>query len=150
MTDGVLSKPGMTKSHYYVLQWTWGIILNIIGACVFVYALIAKWPISKYRNAILMEAPKSFGGLNLGMFLMVGKGNRSSVAHEYGHSLQNLTWGLLMPFVIAIPSAIRYWHRRIKYLDKGLTPPTTYDSVWFEGQATSLGKRAEAGEWSWV
>lgn len=49
--------------------------MNIIGAIVFVYALIAKWPITKYRNAIMMEAPKSFGGVNFGMFFVVGKGN---------------------------------------------------------------------------
>ena len=98
----------------------------------------------------MMEAPKSFGGLNLGMFFIIGKGNQASAAHEYGHSLQNLTWGLLMPFVIAIPSAVRYWYRRIKYTNKGLKAPTPYDSVWFEAQATDYGNRANAGEWNWL
>ena len=50
-------------------------------------------------------------------------------------------WGILMPFVISIPSAIRYWYREIIYRTNrtkySKLPP--YDSIWFEGQATSLG-----------
>lgn len=55
-----------------------------------------------------------------------------------------------MPFVIAIPSAIRYWYRTFKYSKKKIKAPTSYDSVWFEGQATEYGKRANADEWDWL
>jgi hypothetical protein len=55
--------------------------------------------------------------------------------------LQNLIWGPLFPFVIAIPSAIRYWYRELKYYRKGLYPDTDYDSIWFEGQATKWGNK---------
>ena len=42
-----------------------------------------------------------------------------------------------MPFIVCIPSAIRYWYRNIKVsFGKDLQP---YDSIWFEGQATTLG-----------
>jgi hypothetical protein len=34
-----------------------------------------------------------------------------TMAHECGHGLQNCIWGPLFPFVIAIPSAVRYWYR---------------------------------------
>lgn len=44
-----------------------------------------------------------------------------------------------MWFVITIPSIIRYWYRELKYNKKGLTPPTEYDDIWFEGQATKWG-----------
>lgn len=150
MNDGILSKPGMKKRDYYIVQWTWGIIMNLIGGCVYLYALFRKWPVEKYRNAIMIKAPKSFGGVNFGMFFVVGKNNEHCAAHEYGHSLQNLHWGLAMPFVIAIPSAVRYWYRKIKYTNKGLKPPTDYDSVWFEAQATEYGERATNNEWDWL
>ncbi len=44
-----------------------------------------------------------------------------------------------MPFVVGIPSMIRYWYRELKYNRKGKVPPTSYDSIWFEGQATRIG-----------
>ena len=56
--------------------------------------------------------------------------------HECGHGIQNCIWGPLMIFVVCIPSATRYWYREFKYHRKGLTPPTKYDDIWFEGQAT--------------
>jgi hypothetical protein len=65
-----------------------------------------------------------------------------TMAHECGHGLQNCIWGPLFPFVIAIPSAVRYWyreflhkHNKAKYV---LLPD--YDAIWFEGQATKWGK----------
>ena len=48
-----------------------------------------------------------------------------------------------MPFVISIPSAIRYHHRkqiRKKDPEKAKELPD-YDSIWFEGQATEWGKK---------
>ena len=46
-------------------------------------------------------------------------------------------FGPLMPFIVAIPSCIRYWFRRF-------TKPTTmYDGIWFERQATNLGYRMD-------
>ena len=41
-----------------------------------------------------------------------------------------------MFFVITGPSIVRYWYRELKYYRKGLVPPTKYDDIWFEGQAT--------------
>ena len=53
--------------------------------------------------------------------------------------IQNAILGPFMPFVVGIPSAIRYWYRELKYNRKGKVPPTSYDSIWFEGQATRIG-----------
>lgn len=140
----------MTKKKYYLIQWTWGFIMNFIGLFPLLWAVINKWPITKYRNAIMIEAPTSFGGVNFGSIFIIGKGCQKSAPHEYGHGLQNLKWGPLMPFVISIPSAVRYWYRRLRYTNKGLPAPTNYDSIWFEGQATELGKRAASNEWDWA
>ena len=195
------------KIFYYIIQWTWGIVMNIIGLCVFLFAKIKKYETYKYRNAICIVAPTNFGGLELGMFFIRGKDNQSVCPHEYGHGIQNLWWGPLFPFVIAIPSAFRYWVRNFKNTEEKKDFATTvfvialiplciitilslclswlavaiigfllmcyliglflwmmlkeipkynnyayvpYDSIWFEGQATNLGTRANNGEWSWL
>ena len=57
--------------------------------------------------------------------------------HEHGHAVQNAVYGVLMPFIVCIPSATRYWCRRTK--DPSTLPP--YDSVWFERQATEWGSK---------
>lgn len=192
------------KILYYLIQWTWGIVMNLIGLITFIVCKILKYPTYKYRNAICIVVPgKNFGGLELGMFFIRGERNEEVCPHEYGHGIQNLWWGPLFPFVIAIPSATRYWLRNQKtqdskrlfveiitvivlfaYVVVGLinilwieiiaasilaywlileiwlffieipkydnNAKVPYDSIWFEGQATSLGNRANAEEWSWL
>ena len=103
------------KFFYYLIQWTWGLPMNIIGAIVYLITTIglgydSYW----FRNARCIVSPKNFGGVELGMFFMVGGNDKSVCEHEYGHSIQNLWWGPLFPFVIAIPSAYRYWMRNYK------------------------------------
>ncbi len=194
------------KFLYYIIQWTWGLPMNIIGGIVCLISLCFKCPIQKYRNAIEIIVPWNFGGLELGMFFVRGKNNASVAPHEYGHTIQNLWWGPLFPFVIAIPSAARYWLREFKTKQQKKTfisilfaiielisftlcvffvglyqfwfyvflsiaiygvilciwlawfefPLYTdiskplYDDIWFEGQATNLGNRANSGEWDWL
>jgi hypothetical protein len=53
-------------------------------------------------------------------------------------------FGVLFPFIIAIPSVIRYWNyqRKIKnHSGEGRLELPPYDDVWFEGQATRLGEQ---------
>lgn len=108
----------------------------------------------RQRNAICIETKYKWGGaFSMGMFMFLGKGCRSCVPHEYGHSIQLLAWGPLWLLVVALPSAVRYWYRnwyyayRYQKTRKSLPP---YDSIWFEGQATRLGKRAYSNEWKWL
>lgn len=58
--------------------------------------------------------------------------------HEMGHSFQNALLGPLFPFVVAIPSAIRWNYLNLKYWRKGQDGPD-YDRIWFEGAATVAG-----------
>ena len=104
----------MKKFIYYLLQWTWGIPMNIIGSIVCLIALCCKCPVQKYRNAVEILVPWNFGGVELGMFFVRGKDCPSVSPHEYGHTIQNLWWGPLFPFVVALPSAARYWIREFK------------------------------------
>ena len=59
--------------------------------------------------------------------------------HEYGHSIQNCFYGPLMPFIVMIPSIIRFWYIEIFYYRKKKKYGKAYDSIWFEKQATNLG-----------
>lgn len=45
-----------------------------------------------------------------------------------------------MPFVVCIPSAIRYWYFEF-YRRKHNKFPCEYDAIWFEGQASRWGKK---------
>ena len=126
------------KPLYYFLNFTWGILINIVGAIAAgALYLIGKKPI-RHAGSIVFRVGHNWGGLNLGIFSIVSEeAGEHTLNHEFGHSLQNCLWGPLFPFVVSIPSARRYW----KFIDnekKGI-PNEDYDAVWYEGQATKWG-----------
>jgi hypothetical protein len=141
----------ITKDNlYYLIHWTWGFITSFIGLCVYIPSKLLGCKTYRYRKAICIVWPGSFGGCELGMFFVRGEHNESVCAHEYGHSIQTLVLGPLMLFIISIPSCIRYWYR--KGYKKVTKQPckTGYDDIWFEGQATKLGNMANEEKWSWL
>lgn len=130
----------MTKKQFYTLNLTWGILLNIVGFIVALVLLCTGAKPKKHGGCIYFNVGKSWGGLELGLvFLTDERDSEHTKNHELGHAVQNAKYGLLMPFIVSIPSAIRYWYREFKYYRKGKKPPTDYDSIWFEGEATKLG-----------
>ena len=131
---------------WYAIQWTWGIVMNILGAC----AIFAAWITGEkvYRCGCHVYAYSKFCkncAFSMGMFFILGYGCESCAPHEMGHGLQNLVFGPLMPFVVAIPSAIRFWIREYKSSKGEQLPP--YDSVWFEGTATKYGHKYFGAKW---
>lgn len=71
----------------------------------------------KYGYCWYFEVGDSWGGLELGACFLTDKTPSTHTKnHEMGHGIQNCYWGFLMPFVICIPSAYRYWLR--KFNDK--------------------------------
>ena len=127
------------KWLYYLLQFTWGLLMNIIGGLLFAALIIfGKKRPKKFCNCWYIVVGKRWGGLSMGNFMFVSEASRIHTKyHEAGHSLQNIVWGPLWIFVIGIPSALRYWYRK-------LTPNKKhphYDSIWFEGQASEWGYR---------
>lgn len=131
------------KWLYYLLQFTWGIVMNVLGVLVFAVLIIfgRKRP-KKFKNCWYIVVGKNWGGLELGTFFLIDQNEHLSTKyHESGHGLQNIVWGPLFLFVIWIPSAIRYQYRELKYHRKGKNPPTDYDDIWFEGQATNWGHK---------
>lgn len=133
---------------YWILSLTWGILMTFIGLLVtgFVIIFLHGKP---HRNgwSYIVEIGHNWGGLELGAVALCARYSTNFPRsfdnvrkHEFGHSIQNIIWGPFFPFVIGIPSAIRYWYR--EYLYKHHKPITTdYDSIWFEGQATRWGTK---------
>lgn len=127
---------------YWVLSLTWGLIMTLVGGLVALALLITGHKPKHLGPNVYFVVGKYWGGVNFGPFFLTSSlGEKETKYHESGHGLQNIIWGPLFVFVIAIPSAIRYWYRDLKYGRKGLQPPTEYDDIWFEGQATSWGDK---------
>lgn len=125
---------------YWIIQLTWGIVLTAIGGFITVMLIIFGYKPKVFGFSVFVEFGTNWGGLNLGGFFFVQNGASLSLKqHEYGHSFQNLWLGPLTPFLITIPSAVRYHYRRIKR-KKGLRLKP-YDSFWCEKWATDLGKK---------
>lgn len=123
---------------YYLLSFTWGLPMNIIGCIVALVLLCCGKKPEKYGWNYMFRLPVNFG-LELGIFFIAPlNATAHTKNHEVGHSIQNAYFGPFTIGVVSIPSAVRYWWRRIKQkMGKKIT--TKYDDIWFEGQATQTG-----------
>lgn len=132
----------MKKFIYYLLSFTWGGIMTLVGLLVaLVLVVFGKNKPKKFEGCLhFMVGKKSWGGLSLGIVILTDKGDhRSTKSHEVGHSLQNCLYGVLMP-IFSLCSAARYHYRNYR-TSKGYINTTAYDDFWFEGQATRWGKK---------
>lgn len=128
---------------YYILNYTWGIIMTVIGWIVigFVKLFLNKHitETDKFGPCLYHMLFDNWGGIELGVnFLIADRMGADwtlhTKCHECGHTFQNAIWGPLCIFISFLPSAIRYWVRRIS--KKSDTP---YDLAWFEQSATFIG-----------
>lgn len=127
------------KFIYYLLSFTWGLPMNIVGCiCALIFVIMGKRP-KKHGWNWYFEFDVDFG-LELGIFFISPiNGSTSLKNHEFGHSIQNIWLGIFTPFVVSVPSAVRFWIREYQYKfhpEKKLEP---YDAIWFEGTASSSG-----------
>lgn len=122
------------------LNHTWGIVMTLIGYGARLVFLCRGIKGEKRGFARVYKVGKGWGGLSIGTTIIVAKdcATSSIIAHELGHGIQNAMYGIFTPFIVSIPSAIRY-HYRNHLRKKGIVPKTSYDDIWFEGQATILG-----------
>lgn len=127
----------MKKILFIISQCTWGLLMNSIGALVFLVLIITGHTHKKYKSMIYFELGNpSWGGFNLGFVAIVNKNPSEFILkHEYGHFVQNAIYGILQPILVDIPSVIRYWYRKL--LNKNNKPG--YYDIWFEKQANKLG-----------
>lgn len=128
------------KAKYYILQFTWGIIMNIFGTIAALAMLTTGHKPTRHGGSILFVVGKNnWGGLNLGMFSFVSPyAPERTKNHEFGHALQNCKWGPLFPFKVAIPSFLRYWKFMLN-IKRGIKNTESYYDAWFEKQANELG-----------
>lgn len=127
---------------FWFLSLTWGLPMTLMGAVVALALLITGHKPKRFHHSIYFEVGENWGGFEAGGFFFTDKTpSLHTKQHESGHGLQNIVLGPLMPFVVSIPSAIRYWYRRIKQKRNPSVILPPYDSIWFEGQATRLGEK---------
>ena len=130
----------MRKSTFIILSFTWGLPLTLIGCIVAGVLFVAGYRPKRYGWCMCFEIGENWGGLELGLFFITDKTSGERIKnHEHGHALQNCYFGVIMPFVICIPSAIRYWYRKVISAIKPSVELPPYDSIWFEAQATRWG-----------
>ena len=129
----------MNKKLFMTLSHTWGIIMILIGYMVMFVLKVMKVSSKKYGWCYHYSIGKNWGGVSLGRVIITDNNTDEHILnHEHGHAIQNAVFGIFFPFIVAIPSAIRY-HYRNSWKKKGIEPTTEYDDIWFESQATTWG-----------
>ena len=135
---------------FWFLSLTWGVLMTVIGLLVTAFAIIfLKGKVHRNGFTYIVEVGGNWGGLSLGAVALCGgyttvcrdeEWFQHTRRHEFGHSIQNCILGPLFPFLVAIPSAIRYHYQN--YRSKKGLPNKGYDDIWFEGTATKFGTKA--------
>lgn len=137
------------KIIYWLLSFTWGLLMSFIGLIVTCVVILKGGKIHKNGCFIIIEIGNNWGGLSLGCFAFCANYSKTNSywfehtrKHEFGHSLQNIILGPLFIFIVAIPSVIRYHYKNycVKY-NKKQFDVNWYDSIWFEGTATKYGTK---------
>lgn len=101
---------------FYILSFTWGLLYTLIGSLVMLVLLIAGKKPERFNDRFYIRVgKKSWGGCEMGPWFICDQSPTLHIKqHESGHGFQNVLWGPLFPFVVCIPSAIRYWLYEIK------------------------------------
>ena len=134
-----MSSKILPKWAFYLLSWTWGIIMTLIGHAAAGILLLLGYRPQKNCYGWIFEVGYGYGGIDLGYISIVCKDSTQYLKdHEFGHSVQNCFFGPLFPFLVAIPSMTRYWYREWR-LRTGKGNPTGYYDIWFEKQASDYG-----------
>lgn len=127
---------------YYLIQFTWGILQNLIGFIIFIKE--HKTKIEFYNGSFVGLHNNLWGGISLGVFILIS-GNKdnnwikNTKVHEYGHSIQSLILGPLYLFIIGIPSII--WCNSKKYIKLRKENCISYFSFYPERWANYLGEK---------
>ena len=92
---------------YYFLQFTWGIIQNVIGLLLWLILFIIN-PKRKHKTfyGSIVSYWKIKSSLSLGIFIFLGRDDNRLLVHEYGHTIQSIILGPLFLPMIGIPSFI--------------------------------------------
>ena len=133
--------PDITDREFYLRSFTWGLPVNLGGAIIAAGLLATGHRPERFGNCVNFTVGKNWGGGSMGIFMVTCRNApRQLKEHEHGHSIQNCYYGPLMPLV-NLQSTTRYLYRlgAQKLFPEKKLPP--YDSAWFEGEATELGRQ---------
>lgn len=124
-----------SRIGFYALSFSWGLPMTIVGCLAALVLMAVGFRPKRYGCCALFEVGHGWGGVSLGVVIITARNmSEKTRAHEHGHALQNCVFGVLMPVLVCVPSAVRYWFRSVT---RRTDPP--YDGIWFEGQATQWG-----------
>ena len=130
---------------YWILQYTWGLLYNIIGSLIALVVLCLGGKPQKFHRGYIIYFGNNWGGMELGTGALVANKmgdawTAHTCCHEMGHCYQSALLGPLAIFLVAIPSMIRYWYREFS---KKTQP--SYDAIWFEDSASAIGEYLYGG-----
>lgn len=97
---------------FYLIQWTWGLPVNLVGGIIFLICKAMGRRSEKFEHAWITYLPWNQGGLSMGLFIFMKENHPNETwtyntrIHEYGHTWQCLLLGVFYYPVIAIPSSI--------------------------------------------
>ena len=129
---------------YYILQWSWGIIQNVVGFCVFLANIRRRH--FRYNGAVVTVWGSRRGSMGLGMFIFIseiamnGELREFTLTHEYGHTLQSIILGPLFLPVIGLPSLL--WAGLPVFRKYRERNSVSYYRLYTERWANFLGERA--------
>lgn len=96
--------------------------MTFIGAIVALGLIITGHKPQIFHYNVYFQFGRGWGGVNFGGFFFLSETSGiSTKQHEAGHGLQNILFGPLMPFVVAIPSAVRCLIRKYDYTGKKIS-----------------------------
>ncbi len=137
---------------YLIVQWTWGLLQNLLGSLVFL--LNYKYKHYWYHGA-LVTVWKSKSSVSIGMFIFIteepyfyeklkgthniGELSKRLLVHEYGHTVQSLILGPLYLIVMGIPSTL--WGFLPDFNKKRKEQQISYFSFFTEKWANYLGEK---------
>lgn len=132
----------MNKVLFWLLQITWGAIMNVIGLIAFLVLVISGHKPRRFHQMVYFIVGSNWGGINLGFCTIISRASgESTLRHEHGHFIQNALFGPLFLVLVAIPSFTRSQYRNwlVRTKRKTRKELPDYYSIWFEGQATDFG-----------
>ncbi len=135
----------MSKKTFYILSLTWGFPMTIIGLVIASALTLCGVTPTRWGTCWHFSIGEDWGGISFGPVMitqhMVGTYLKD---HELGHAIQNCYLGFLMPIVVVLPSVIRYWYRFVRE-KMGNPCKTDYYSIWFEKNASDIGRKYAFG-----
>ncbi len=143
---------------YYPLQWTWGIIQNVVGLVIYV----ANSGRTRFRYGRSFGTFwKRYDSMSMGMFIFLAQNlevcdleDENSVGsqvavHEYGHTFQSLALG---PFYLPVISMVSGIWCMIPFFvkmreKKGISYYILYTERWANHLGRRVTKRIPHGYW---